>query len=88
MITGEKTKAGDIVIGLASSGVHSNGFSLVRKIVLKDNQLDLNTKFDELAGLPGKYIAESDADLCSSGAGSLEKRGCSWHRPYYRRRLL
>ena len=48
IITGEKTKAGDVVIGLASSGVHSNGFSLVRKIVLKDNNVDLNTRFEEL----------------------------------------
>lgn len=56
MITGEKTKAGDIVIGLASSGVHSNGFSLVRKIVLKDNQLDLNTKFDELQDSLGNTL--------------------------------
>ena len=32
MITGEKVKAGDILLGLPSSGVHSNGFSLVRKI--------------------------------------------------------
>ena len=48
IITGEKTKAGDVVIGIASSGVHSNGFSLVRKIVLKDNNVDLNTRFEEL----------------------------------------
>ena len=32
MITGENLKAGDVLIGMASSGVHSNGFSLVRKI--------------------------------------------------------
>ena len=56
MITGEKTKAGDVVIGLASSGVHSNGFSLVRKIVLKDNHLDLNTKFDELQDSLGNTL--------------------------------
>jgi len=56
IITGEKTKAGDVVIGLASSGVHSNGFSLVRKIVLKDNGLDLNTKFDELSDSLGNTL--------------------------------
>lgn len=33
VITGEKIEAGDVVLGLASSGVHSNGYSLVRKIV-------------------------------------------------------
>ena len=32
MITGEKLKAGDVLIGMASTGVHSNGFSLVRKV--------------------------------------------------------
>ena len=51
LITKGKVKAGDVIIGIASSGVHSNGFSLVRKIVLKDNKIDLNTKYDELNGL-------------------------------------
>ncbi len=32
MITGENFKAGDVLIGIASTGVHSNGFSLVRKV--------------------------------------------------------
>lgn len=36
--------------------MHSNGFSLVRKIVLKDNHLDLNTKFDELQDSLGNTL--------------------------------
>ena len=38
IITGEDVKAGDVLIGMASSGVHSNGFSLVRKIFRMDKR--------------------------------------------------
>ncbi|MCH5225316.1 MAG: phosphoribosylformylglycinamidine cyclo-ligase [Muribaculaceae bacterium] len=47
LIDCSKVAPGDVLIGLASSGVHSNGFSLVRKIIY-DNRLDLNKKYDEL----------------------------------------
>ena len=44
IIDGTKVKVGDTLIGIASSGVHSNGFSLVRKI-LKDNNIDLKENY-------------------------------------------
>ena len=45
IITGEHIKTGDIVLGLASNGAHSNGYSLVRKIIERSHP-DLNAKFD------------------------------------------
>lgn len=45
MITGEKIERGDIIIGIKSSGIHSNGYSLVRKII-KDNDLDLRKIYE------------------------------------------
>ena len=54
MITGKDLKAGDVLIGVASSGVHSNGFSLVRKIFDMTKE-SLNTYYDEL----GKTLGEA-----------------------------
>ena len=54
IITGEILKAGDVLIGMASTGVHSNGFSLVRKIFKMDKET-LNTYHEEL----GKTLGEA-----------------------------
>ena len=48
LIDGSKVKVGDVLVGIASSGVHSNGFSLVRKI-LSDNGLSLHKSYSELS---------------------------------------
>ncbi|MCF0259406.1 MAG: phosphoribosylformylglycinamidine cyclo-ligase [Erysipelotrichaceae bacterium] len=50
LIDGTKVQSGDILIGLPSSGVHSNGFSLVRKVLFKDSRLDPKETFEELGG--------------------------------------
>lgn len=56
LIDGSKVKVGDVLIGISSSGVHSNGFSLVRKIIFKDNALDLGRHYDELGGTLGETL--------------------------------
>lgn len=46
LLSPENTKAGQVVIGLPSTGIHSNGFSLVRKII-RDNNISLDEKFGD-----------------------------------------
>ncbi|MAY74323.1 MAG: phosphoribosylformylglycinamidine cyclo-ligase [Phycisphaerae bacterium] len=48
----ERVEPGDVVLGLASDGVHSNGYTLVRSII-RHAKLDLTTPLRELAGSPG-----------------------------------
>ncbi|MEE0751837.1 phosphoribosylformylglycinamidine cyclo-ligase [Frisingicoccus sp.] len=54
LITGKELKGGETLIGIASSGVHSNGFSLVRK-VFEMSEESLNTYYDSL----GKTLGEA-----------------------------
>ena len=57
LITGKDLKAGDVLIGMASSGVHSNGFSLVRKVFEKEMTKEgLNTYYKELGATLGEAL--------------------------------
>lgn len=56
MLDVSSVKVGDILIGLESSGIHSNGFSLVRKVFFKDYNFDLNSRFKDIETTLGEEL--------------------------------
>lgn len=56
MITGEKVQPGDVLLGLPSSGVHSNGFSLVRKICFEAMNYDMDTYIEDFGCTLGEKL--------------------------------
>jgi len=57
LVTGETIEQGDVVLGIKSSGVHSNGFSLVRKVI-EEQKLNLTDYVDELGMTLGEALLE------------------------------
>ncbi len=58
IITGREVKAGDVVMGLASSGLHSNGYSLARKVLLEQGGMKLDQRVEELGRTVGEELLE------------------------------
>jgi phosphoribosylformylglycinamidine cyclo-ligase len=56
LIDGSGITPGDVVLGIGSNGLHSNGFSLARKIVFEMQQLDVSDHVDELGGTVGDIL--------------------------------
>ena len=88
MITGEDLKAGDVLIGMASSGVHSNGFSLVRK-VFEMTKESLDTYYDDLGTTLGEALLAPTRIYVKALKEHKERRSESESlQPYHRRRIL
>ncbi|MDH7601119.1 MAG: phosphoribosylformylglycinamidine cyclo-ligase [Armatimonadota bacterium] len=56
IVDGSKVQHGDVVIGLASSGLHTNGYSLVRKILFEDHDYKLDQYVPELGAVLGEVL--------------------------------
>jgi phosphoribosylformylglycinamidine cyclo-ligase len=75
MITGDSVKAGDAILGLASSGLHSNGYSLARRLVFEVAGHKAGDHLVELGTTAGAALLESTRIYCKPVVALLEKFG-------------
>ena len=78
VITGEKIKEGNQIIGLASSGIHSNGYSLVRKVFFDKLKLNVQDHIEEFQMTLGEMLLTPTriyADACGTALSKHEING-------------
>jgi phosphoribosylformylglycinamidine cyclo-ligase len=73
IIDGSDVRVGDKIIGLASSGLHSNGFSLVRKIIFEDQGLTVADKVEALGCTIGEELIKPTKIYVRSVLGVLNR---------------
>lgn len=73
LITGENIKPGDVLIGLASNGIHSNGYSLVRKIFFEQAKMKPEDYVEELGTTLGEELLKPTRIYVKSVLKALEK---------------
>lgn len=73
VVTGKTITPGDIVLGLASNGLHTNGYSLARKLFFEKADLDVDSYHAELGDLVGTVLLAPHRNYCKPILGSLEK---------------
>ena len=87
LVSGDKLASGNALIGVASSGVHSNGFSLVRK-VFNITEERLGVHVAELGKTLGEELLTPTRIYVKPLLALMDKVNVKCYRPYYRRRIL
>ena len=73
VIVGKAVTPGDVIIGIGSTGIHSNGLTLARQVLFKQNKYKVDTRFEELGRTLGEELLEPTAIYVPEVVEALER---------------